>query len=162
MPRPITTWPGDRPDRRRNRRRTVVLPTRTQSGRSSTSSAATRRWYAESYACSDANRAEWERCARAKAASGPRGGTGPDRAAGRGRIDRSADRGAGGLHRADHDQVARRYTEAGLAGLEDTPRPGGPKTVLTEEVSDKPSDYGARSQQTQHDVTRCHDPSDLR
>ena len=46
----------------------------------------------------------------------------------------------------------RRYTEAGLAGLEDTPRRGGPKTVLTEEVSDKPSDYGARLQQTQRDV----------
>jgi transposase len=30
----------------------------------------------------------------------------------------------------------RRYTEAGLAALEETPRPGGPKTVLTEEVSD--------------------------
>ncbi len=28
----------------------------------------------------------------------------------------------------------RQYAEAGLAGLEDAPRPGGPKTVLTEEV----------------------------
>jgi transposase len=56
----------------------------------------------------------------------------------------------------------RRHTEAGLAGLEDTPRPGGPKTVLTEEVSDKPSDYGARPQQTQRDVLRHRNPSDLR
>ena len=28
----------------------------------------------------------------------------------------------------------RQYAEAGLAGLEDAPRPGGPKTVLTGEV----------------------------
>src|SRR5579863_737940 len=28
----------------------------------------------------------------------------------------------------------RQYAEAGLAGLEDAPRPGGPKTVLTAEV----------------------------
>ena len=52
----------------------------------------------------------------------------------------------------------RRYTEAGLAGLEDTPRPGGPKTVPTEEASDKPSDYGSRRRQTQRDVTRHRYP----
>ena len=28
----------------------------------------------------------------------------------------------------------RKYAESGLAGLEDAPRPGAPKTVLTEEV----------------------------
>jgi transposase-like protein len=28
----------------------------------------------------------------------------------------------------------RQYAESGLAGLEDAPRPGGPKTVLTDEV----------------------------
>jgi transposase-like protein len=28
----------------------------------------------------------------------------------------------------------RQYAEAGLAGLEDAPRPGGPKTVMTDEV----------------------------
>ena len=56
----------------------------------------------------------------------------------------------------------RRYTEAGLTGLEDTPRPGGPETVLTEEVSDKPSDYGSRLLQTQRDVTRHRNPFDLR
>jgi hypothetical protein len=93
---------------------------------------------------------------------GPRGGMGPDRAAGRGWVDRSADRGTGRLHRADRDQWRSRYTEVGLAGLEDTPRPGGPKTVLTEGVSDKPSDYGSRLQQTQRDVTRHRNPSDLR
>ena len=55
-----------------------------------------------------------------------------------------------------------RYTEVGLAGLEDTPRPGGPKTVLIEGVSDKPSDYGFRLQQTQRDVTRHRNRPDLR
>jgi hypothetical protein len=30
--------------------------------------------------------------------------------------------------------VAAQYAENGLAGLEDAPRPGGPKTVLTEQA----------------------------
>jgi transposase len=56
----------------------------------------------------------------------------------------------------------RRYAGARLAGLEGTPRPGSPKTVPTEEVSDKPSDYGSRLEQTQCDVPRHRNPSDLR
>lgn len=92
---------------------------------------------------------------------GPHGGTGPDRAAGRGRVDRSADRGAG-CTEPTVIKWCRRYTEAGLTGLEDTPRPGGPKTVLTEEASDKPSDYGSSLLQTRCDVTRHRNPSDLR
>jgi transposase len=56
----------------------------------------------------------------------------------------------------------RRYADARLAGLEDTPRPGGPKTMMIEEVSDKPSDYGSRLEQTQRDVPRHRNPSDLR
>ena len=111
---------------------------------------------------SDADRAELERCARAKGAS-----------ARMVELARTVLLAADGLTGAQIAERAgcteptvikwcRRYTEAGLTGLEDTPRPGGPKTVLTEEVSDKPSDYGSRLLQTQRDVTRHRNPSDLR
>ena len=53
----------------------------------------------------------------------------------------------------------RRYTEAGLAGLEDTQRP---ETVPIDEASDKPSDFSSRQQQTERDVSRHRDPSELR
>jgi hypothetical protein len=82
----------------------------------------------------------------------------PGHAAGRRRVDQSADREAGVLQLADRDQAAPMHR----GGLVDTPRPGGPETVLTEEVSDKSSDYGSGLQQTQRDVTRHRDPSELR
>jgi hypothetical protein len=53
----------------------------------------------------DADRRNW-RSAWAKGASARVVETGPDRAAGRGRTDRSAYGGAGQLYRADSDQVA--------------------------------------------------------
>ena len=54
----------------------------------------------------DADRAKLERRARAAGSPAPGCGAGPDRAAGRGRADRPADRRAGRVHRADGDQVA--------------------------------------------------------
>ena len=82
----------------------------------------------------DCDRAELERRARAKGA--------PARVAGRARIVLLA---ADGLTGAQIGERAgcteptvikwrRQYAESGLAGLEDAPRPGGPKTVLTDEV----------------------------
>jgi transposase len=56
----------------------------------------------------------------------------------------------------------RPYAEAGWPGWKTRRARGSPKTVLTEEVSDKPSDYGSRLQQTQRDVTRHRNSSDLR
>ena len=83
----------------------------------------------------DADRAELERRARSKGA--------PARVVERARIVLLA---AGGLPGAQIAERAgcteptvikwrRQYAGSGLAGLEDAPRPGGPKTVLTEEVA---------------------------
>jgi transposase len=82
----------------------------------------------------DADRAELERRARLKGA--------PARVVERARIVLLA---AGGLTGAQIAERAgcteptvvkwrRQYAERGLAGLEDAPRPGGPKTVLTDEA----------------------------
>ena len=82
----------------------------------------------------DADRAELERRARSKGA--------PARVAERARIVLlAADRltGAQIAERAGCTEPTvvkwrRQYAERGLAGLEDAPRPGGPKTVLTDEA----------------------------
>src|SRR5512132_3505408 len=82
----------------------------------------------------DADRAELERRARARGA--------PARVAERARIVLLAADGLTGAQIAERAGCTeptvikwrRQYAETGLAGLEDAPRPGGPKTVLTEEV----------------------------
>jgi transposase len=82
----------------------------------------------------DADRAELERRARSKAA--------PARVVERARIVLLAADGLTGAQiavRAGCTEPTvvkwrRQYAERGLAGLEDAPRPGGPKTVLTDEV----------------------------
>jgi transposase len=82
----------------------------------------------------DADRAELERRARAKGA--------PARVVERARIVLLAADGLTGAQIAERAGCTeptvikwrRQYAEAGLAGLEDAPRPGGPKTVLTDEV----------------------------
>jgi transposase len=82
----------------------------------------------------DADRAELERRARSKGA--------PARVVERARIVLLAADGLTGAQIAGRAGCTeptvikwrRRYAECGLAGLEDAPRPGGPKTVLTEEV----------------------------
>jgi transposase len=82
----------------------------------------------------DSDRAELEQRARAKGA--------PARVAGRARIVLLAADGLTGAQIAERAGCTeptvikwrRQYAERGLAGLEDAPRPGGPKTVLTEEV----------------------------
>jgi transposase len=82
----------------------------------------------------DADRAELERRARAKGA--------PARVAERARIVLLAADGLTGAQigeRAGCTEPAvikwrRRYAQCGLAGLEDAPRPGGPRRVLTDEV----------------------------
>ena len=82
----------------------------------------------------DADRVELERRARAKG--------GPTRAVERARIVLLAADGLTGAQIAERVGCTeptvikwrRQYAERGLAGLEDAPRPGGPKTVLTEEV----------------------------
>jgi transposase len=82
----------------------------------------------------DADRAELERRARSKGA--------PARVVERARIVLLAADGLTGAQIAGRAGCTeptvikwrRQYAEAGLAGLEDAPRPGGPKTVLTDEV----------------------------
>jgi len=82
----------------------------------------------------DADRAELERRARSEGA--------PARVAGRARIVLLAAAGLTGAQIAERAGCSeptvikwrRQYAERGLAGLEDAPRPGGPKTVLTEAV----------------------------
>ena len=82
----------------------------------------------------DADRAELERRARSKGA--------PARVVERARIVLLAADGLTGSQIAERAGCTeptvvkwrRQYAEAGLAGLEDAPRPGGPKTVLTDEV----------------------------
>ena len=83
----------------------------------------------------DADRAELERRARSKGA--------PARVVERARIVLLAADGLTGAQIAERAGCTeptvvkwrRQYAERGLAGLEDAPRPGGPKTVLTEEVA---------------------------
>ena len=83
----------------------------------------------------DADRTELERCAQAKGASA--------RVVERARIVLLAADGLTGAQIAERAGCTeptvikwrRRYTEAGLAGLEDTPRP---ETAPTEAASDKP------------------------
>jgi transposase len=80
----------------------------------------------------DSDRAELERRTRAKGA--------PARVVERARIVLLAADGLTGpqiAERADCTEPTvikwrRQYAESGLAGLEDAPRPGGPKTVLTD------------------------------
>jgi transposase len=82
----------------------------------------------------DADRAELERRARSKGA--------PARVVERARIVLLAADGLTGSQIAERGGCTeptvvkwrRQYAGAGLAGLEDAPRPGGPKTVLTDEV----------------------------
>jgi transposase len=82
----------------------------------------------------DAERAELERRARDRGA--------PARVAERARIVLLAGDGLTGSQIAERAGCTeptvikwrRQYAEAGLAGLEDAPRPGGPKTVLTDEA----------------------------
>jgi transposase len=82
----------------------------------------------------DSDRAELEQRARAKGA--------PARLVERARIVLLAADGLTGAQIAERAGCTeptvikwrRQYAERGLAGLEDAPRPGGPKTVLTEEV----------------------------
>jgi len=82
----------------------------------------------------DADRAELERRARSKGA--------PARVVARARIVLLAADGLTGAQIAGRAGCTeptvikwrRQYAERGLAGLEDAPRPGGPKTVLTDEV----------------------------
>jgi transposase len=83
---------------------------------------------------SDADRAELERRARSKGA--------PARVVERARIVLLAADGLTGAQIAERAGCTeptvikwrRQYAERGLAGLEDAPRPGGPKTVLTGDV----------------------------
>jgi transposase len=83
----------------------------------------------------DADRAELERRARSKGA--------PARVVERARIVLLAADGLPGAQIAERAGCTeptvikwrRQYAGSGLAGLEDAPRPGGPKTVLTEEVA---------------------------
>ncbi len=82
----------------------------------------------------DSDRAELERRARSKGA--------PARVVERARIVLLAADGLTGPQIAERAGCTeptvikwrRQYAESGLAGLEDAPRPGGPKTVLTDEV----------------------------
>ena len=82
----------------------------------------------------DADRAELERRARSKGA--------PARVVERARIVLLAAAGLTGSQIAERAGCTeptvvkwrRRYAECGLAGLEDAPRPGGPRRVLTDEV----------------------------
>jgi transposase len=82
----------------------------------------------------DSDRSELERRARSKGA--------PARVVERARIVLLAADGLTGPQIAERAGCTeptvvkwrRQYAEAGLAGLEDAPRPGGPKTVLTDEV----------------------------
>ena len=82
----------------------------------------------------DSDRAELERRARSKGA--------PARVVERARIVLLAADGLTGPQIAERAGCTeptvikwrRQYAGAGLAGLEDAPRPGGPKTVLTDEV----------------------------
>ena len=82
----------------------------------------------------DADRAELERRARDRGA--------PARVAERARIVLLAAEGLTGPQIAERAGCTeptvvkwrRQYAEDGLAGLEDAPRPGGPKTVLTEKA----------------------------
>src|SRR5216683_4836462 len=82
----------------------------------------------------DADRAELERRARDRGA--------PARVAERARIVLLAGDGLTGLQITELAGCTeptvikwrRQYAEGGLAGLEDAPRPGGPKTVLTDEA----------------------------
>ena len=82
----------------------------------------------------DVDRAELERRARSKGA--------PARVVERARIVLLAADGLTGAQIAGRAGCTeptvikwrRQYAESGLAGLEDAPRPGGPKTVLTDEV----------------------------
>ena len=82
----------------------------------------------------DSDRAELERRARAKGA--------PARVVERARIVLLAADGLTGPQIAGRAGCTeptvvkwrRQYAEGGLAGLEDAPRPGGPRTVLTDEV----------------------------
>jgi transposase len=82
----------------------------------------------------DADRAELERRARSKGA--------PARVVERARIVLLAADGLTGAQIAERAGCTeptvvkwrRQYAERGLAGLEDAPRPGGPKTVLTDEA----------------------------
>ena len=84
----------------------------------------------------DAGRAELERRARAKGA--------PARVVERARIVLLAAAGLTGAQiagRAGCTEATvvkwrRQYAESGLAGLEDAPRPGGPKTVLTKDADE--------------------------
>ena len=83
---------------------------------------------------SDADRAELERRARPKGA--------PARVVERARIVLLAADGLTGAQIAERAGCTeptvvkwrRQYAESGLAGLEDAPRPGGPRRVLTDEV----------------------------
>ena len=82
----------------------------------------------------DSDRVELERRARSKSA--------PARVVERARIVLLAADGLTGPQIAERAGCTeptvikwrRQYAEAGLAGLEDAPRPGGPRTVLTDEV----------------------------
>ena len=82
----------------------------------------------------DADRAELKRRARSKGA--------PARVVERVRIILLAAGGLTGAQIADRAGCTepmvvkwrRQYAESGLAGLEDPPRPGGPRRVLTDEV----------------------------
>jgi transposase-like protein len=82
----------------------------------------------------DSDRVELERRARSKGA--------PARVVERARIVLLAADGLTGPQIAERAGCTeptvikwrRQYGESGLAGLEDAPRPGGPKTVLTDEV----------------------------
>src|SRR5262249_55478730 len=88
----------------------------------------------------DAERAELERRALRRRAPPPGGGA--RRVAERARIVLLAGEGLTGPQIAGRAGCSeptvikwrRQYAEAGLAGLEDAPRPGGPKTVLTEDA----------------------------
>jgi transposase-like protein len=83
----------------------------------------------------DADRAKLERRARSKGA--------PARVAERGRIVLLAAEGLTGAEIAGRTGCTepavikwrRQYAGRGLAGLEDAPRPGGPRRVLTDEVA---------------------------
>jgi hypothetical protein len=115
-----------------------------------------------SSAASSTSTSGLHRCPGQDEGTSARGGTGPDRAAGRRRVDQSTDRERAGCTEPTVIKWCRRYAEAGWPGWKTRRARGSPKTVLTEEVSDKPSDYGSRLQQTQRDVTRHRNSSDLR